>query len=254
MKSALYEGIVFHERLMPKQHAFKYRVFMVYFSLQELPRFLSLSIFWSSNFFSLAKYKRTDFFGDKETSLECALKDKVYQDAGFRPSGDICVLANFRYFGFIMNPLITYYLFDKNDNLEAIVAEVSNTPWNERHAYVLDCRNTNGSFFCEFDKVFSVSPFNGMNMSYRWHSNVPGENLSISINTMLDGDEIVNAAINLKRKEVSTKVLNMFLLKYPLHTLKVISGIYWEALKLYIKKVPFLGKNKIIKPDYLEKV
>ena len=249
-KSAIYEGQLFHERTRPKKHRFTYSVFMVYCCLDELDELLSLSRFWNRSRWAPACFNRKDFHGNPKLSVEDAVKNTVSEQIGFRPDGDVFVLANFRYFGFIMNPLVTYYCYNSSDQLVAILAEVTNTPWKESHAYALQVAPLNtetGSkdiFSVTFDKAFTVSPFNVTDMKYFWQSNLPDENLSISISAQENNQSVVNAVLSLKRKNMSGDALNSLLFRFPFHTLKVCAGIYWEALKLFAKGVPFLGKNK----------
>lgn len=245
-KSCIYIGNIMHRRLRPKQHFFQYPVFMMLLSLDELDKVLDLSPFWGRTRWSIARYKRKDFFGCSSESLEVSIRNKVEKELGFRPEGDIRVLANLRYFAYSMNPLSTYYCFDKNGVLEAIVAEVKNTPWNEKHAYVFRAElRSNSTTHAKFDKAFTVSPFNPVDMQYQWTSTLPDNDLVINIRTQLKGENIVDAHLSLQRNEISGAALNRILIRFPLHTLKVITLIYWQALKLWLRGVPFLGKNKL---------
>ncbi|HEY7774464.1 MAG TPA: DUF1365 domain-containing protein [Marinagarivorans sp.] len=252
LASRVYEGWVRHRRFSPKKHAFRYRVFMMYLDLEELDQVIALSRWWSRETWGLAVFKRKDFAGDPRTSLDCSVRDLVESRLGCRPEGPIRVLANLRYFGYYTNPLTTYYCFNKAGTaVEFIVAEVTNTPWGERHAYVLNVNGKN-KFQSEFEKCFHVSPFNPMNMHYRWYSNAPCEHLSIHLeNWVVDdgagrgskGEErkVMDATLMLTAEPVTRKKLNRLLIEYPLMTVKVISAIYWQALRLAIKRVPFYG-------------
>ena len=243
--SAIYEGDVFHARHHPKKHAFRYRVFMMYLSLSELPEFLNLSPWWSIKRWRPARFKREDFHGDASLPLDEAVKNTVEQQLGFRPDGDVRMLANLCYFGYTMNPLVTYYCFDRHEQLVAVLAEVNNTPWGEKHAYALRAGDQ-PLLEQHFAKAFTVSPFNGLNMDYCWQSNTPEKNLFIDIQVACENKNIVSAHLNLQRQPLTAPAINKILIKYPLHTVKVISAIYWQALKLFVKRVPFLGKNKNI--------
>ena len=248
-KSAIYEGKLFHERIQPKSHKFTYSVFMMYCCLSELDEILALSPLWGKGRLNLARFCRSDFHGNPNLSLEDSVKNTVSEQLGFRPDGDVFVLANLRYFGFIMNPLVTYYCYNSSDQLVAILAEVTNTPWGESHAYALKVGENDRVFKTEFKKAFTVSPFNVNDMKYSWQSNLPHKNLSISISAKENDRSIVNAALTLKQKDINASVMHSVLIRFPFHTLKVCLGIYWEALKLFVKGVPFLGKNKYRNPD-----
>ena len=238
MTSAIYEGWVRHRRVSPAEHSFKYRVFMPYLRLDELPELFDGSLAWSAKRPALARFKRSDFMGDPAQPLDDAVRAKVFEETGRRPSGPIYMLANLRYFGFIMNPICCYYCFDDSGRLEYLVAEVNNTPWNERHCYVLSAGDS-GWLKTRFAKTFHVSPFNPMDMEYRWHSNTPAEKLCLHLANFQDGERVFDASLSLQRFELAPSTLNRFLWRYPIMTAKVIGAIYWEALRLWLKGVPY---------------
>ena len=254
--SRIYEGWVRHRRFLPTEHTFKYKVFMMYLDLSEIDTVMSLSRFWRVEGFGFAVFKRKDFMGDTNEPLDSCVRSLVEARIGSRPTGPIRVLANLRYFGYCTNPLTTYYCFDQSgEKLETIVAEVTNTPWRERHAYVLRVDGEE-KFKCRFQKEFHVSPFNPLSMEYRWFSNVPADHLSIHLenwqNTLAAGTEsdpkaalpqekVMDATMSLNAANITAKKMNRLLIAYPFMTVKVISAIYWQALKLLVKRVPFYG-------------
>ena len=260
MKSAIYQGKLRHRRFVPKAHQFNYDVFMMYLLLDEVEQVLNLSPLWSKSRFAPARFKREDFHGDPSLPLQEAVKNTVEKALGSRPQGPVAMLANLRYFGFNMNPLTTYYCFaedggsDKRsdrrpdrESLCAIVAEVNNTPWDERHAYVLQCEGKTQNQNINFSKIFSVSPFNTLDMEYQWKSSYPGETLHIHIDNIQNNAKVLDATLSLKRKELSSAALNGIIMQHPFMTFKVLFAIYWQALKLVVKGVPFLGKDKLSK-------
>lgn len=240
MHSAIYSGVIRHRRFEPRAHQFSYRVFMMYLDLAEIDGIFSDSWLWSARRPALAWYRRADFFGDPEVPLNTAVQDLVEQRTGERPAGPIRMLANLRYFGYLINPISCYYCFDPaGEDVQFIVAEVTNTPWNERCAYVI---RTDPKLALQrnlFTKLMHVSPFNPMDMKYHWTSRTPGERLSLHLETHSDSQRIVDATLCLKREPITPRQLRRTLLEYPLMTAKVAWAIHYQALKLWLKGIPF---------------
>lgn len=242
MNSRLYIGRLRHRRYVPRTHAFSYRVFMPYLRLDELDSVFAKSRWWSSSRWALARYCREDFLGDPNLPLEDEVRRRVREETGLEHHGPIYMLANLRYFGVQMNPLVCYYCFDEDDeNIEFLVAEVTNTPWNERHSYVLNAADDSRVLRQDFAKSFHVSPFNPMEMQYVWRSNTPGQRLAIHLETHTDQGREFDATLALKAEPITTASLNRIIWRFPFMTTKVAIGIYWQALKLFLKKVPFYG-------------
>jgi DUF1365 family protein len=168
----IYEGVVRHRRLSPRNHEFSYRVFMPYIKLSELDTLFDGHWLWSVGGRTPAKFCREDFLGDPDIPLEQEVRRRILEETGCPHEGPIYLLANLRYFGFNMNPIACYYCFSPDESrLEYLVAEVNNTPWNERHSYVLKGPESGDWLRTDFDKQFHVSPFNPMDMRYHWRSN-----------------------------------------------------------------------------------
>lgn len=139
MKSCLYIGHIQHRRHAPRANEFRYRIYMTLLDLDELPTLFDRFWLWSSKRPALAWFRRKDFHGDASKPLVDSIRETVQQHTGKRPSGPIRLLTHLRYFGFSFNPVSFYYVYDAADaHVETIVAEITNTPWKQRHCYVLD--------------------------------------------------------------------------------------------------------------------
>jgi hypothetical protein len=240
LESCLYEGRVWHRRFRPVGHSFGMPLFLAYLDLAELDRVFRGRWLWSTSRPAFARFRREDHLGDPRIPLARAVRDLVEARTGRRPGGPIRLLTHLRTAGYLFNPVSFHYCFDASGrSLEAIVADVTNTPWNERYAYVLPVARSARRQRFETAKAFHVSPFHPMELTYRWSFLTPGASLVVRIETC-DGERrlLFDAVLALRRREIAGPALARALVRYPLLTAKVTANIYWQALRLRRKGAP----------------
>ena len=243
LHSAVYTGWVRHRRYAPKALAFRYPIFLMYLDLAELEQVFARRWLWSVGRRNLAQFRRSDYLGDPAQPLDEAVRDRVQQHTGERPLGPVRMLTHLRYFGHCFNPVTFYYCHDAQQRLHSIVAEITNTPWRQRHAYVLPvaAARSHGSVHAwRFDKRFHVSPFMAMAHQYAWRLSEPGAQLRVHMD-VLDAQPAArrfDATLVLRRREMSGASLAQALLRYPAMTVQVLAKIHWQALRLWLRGNP----------------
>jgi uncharacterized protein len=263
--SAVYEGWVRHRRFEPIEHSFRYPLFLMYLDLDELPGVLDPFPLFSARRPAPAHYRRSDYMGDPERPLaECA-HDAVETATGSRPAGPVRLLANLRYLGHVFNPVSFYYCFEQTgERVEAVVADVNNIPWGERHPYVLARGSRRGAVLAdELDKALHVSPLIGMDQTYGFRASEPGERLSVHIESRpvqrvtAAGEpqdvapsegKAFDATLSLRRHELSRARLAGMLARYPAMSLQTVAKIYAQSLRLKLKGARYFPHPEGRKP------
>jgi DUF1365 family protein len=237
--SCLYEGSVRHRRYGDVPHELRSQLFMVYLDLDELPEALDCSRLCSARGPAIAWFRRSDHLGDPARPLAQEIRELVARrlDAT-EPIGPVRLLTNLRYVGHCFNPVSFYYCFDAaGERIKSIVAEVSNTPWGERHAYVLEPETprAGGVLRGQFRKQFHVSPFMAMDHSYAWRMTEPKERLIVHIDAVRLESLAFDATLTLRRRELSAAGLRAMLRRHPALTLRIVSSIYAHGVRLRLR-------------------
>ena len=251
MKSCIYKGELYHHRYLPRENKFTYTVFFMFLDLEELEHVFDGRWLWSVGRANVANFKRADYLGPTDIPLDQAVRDRVEQKLGERPAGPIRMLTHLRYYGHCFNPVSFYYCYNATDTtVEYIVAEITNTPWLERHSYVLSMKQNldtaSGKHF-QFAKAFHVSPFMDMDFLYDWHFEEPGESLRIHMKNFKEDNKFFEAVLTMQRREISGAALAWVLIRFPAMTMKVLSMIYWQAFRLWLKKTPYYDHPKYVR-------
>ncbi len=218
------------------------RVSLIYLALEELDTVFKGRWLWSTRRPSIARFRRQDYLGNPAEDLRESVKQVIAAQGGNFSGGPIRLLTHLRYWGFGFNPVSFYYCFSKDDSkhLEYIVAEVTNTPWGQRHAYVLDRTQFNPLGPISVPKVFHVSPFMPMDMSYQFRLTSPDNSLLVHMANFQGAERPFDVTMKLQQRPLTTWNLARVLWRYPTQTLQVVGQIYLQAFRLWWKKVPFV--------------
>lgn len=240
MISALYSGWVQHRRFAPRAHAFRYRMGLLYLDLSEQAQLFALSRLAGASRWAPFAFRETDYLPEatrQGTPLHEAVRDRVQEALGSRPQGRICVLTQPRSWGLAFNPVSIFYCHDTEQRLMAVLCEVSNTPWRERYHYVLPATGEGRQRF-NVDKAFHVSPFLPRDLEYRMSLSPVGERLGVHMADWQGETKVFDASLALQRQPLTRASLHRYLLSFPWMTGKTLLAIYWQALRLLLKRIP----------------
>lgn len=242
----LYTGTLRHRRFRPRGHEFTYSLFMAWLDIDRIPALMKKSPWTSYNRFNWASFQERDHFGDPRLSLRERVERDAREQGVSLPEGPIFLLTHLRYLGYCFNPISFYFCYHRSGHPGAILAEVNST-FGESRNYWLWPQNQQPStnalrYRCP--KTLHVSPFMGMNLDYEFVLTEPGEKLVAHMNTIeRDGiskstEPLLDATLTLRHEPWTARNLARVLLRHPWMTAKVIGAIHFQALLLFLKRVP----------------
>ncbi|MDA1065639.1 MAG: DUF1365 domain-containing protein [Verrucomicrobia bacterium] len=242
MNSCLYSCKVGHSRKRPKKHSFSYRVFMFMVDLDELESLPGKLLFLSHNRSNIYSYRDSDYFTQGGTTPRENVEIFLRANGITGPVGRISLLTHLRTWGHTFNPVSFYFVADEENNPLCLISEVANT-FNEQKLYLLKSDKLEvGAYKDSQNKHFYISPFSDLDTRLHFNVRTPDQNLSISINESDSEGTYFFSSLAGKKKELSNLNLLKYTLFFPFITLGIVLSIHWEALKLYLKKIPVRAK------------
>ena len=251
MRSALYEGTIRHRRFAMRERVFRHRLALVYADLDELPGLFGGRLIARRP--GIVRFRRADYLGDPAVPLAADVRALVARRTGSDPGGPVRLLTQPRTLGHCFNPVSFYYCFDiAGERVEAVVADVENIPWGEKHPYVLARGESEGAVLtAELEKALHVSPLMGMDQTYTFRAGAPGPRLAVHIESRPvadSGGKSFDATLSLRRRELSRPLLARMLLRYPALSLRVVAKIYVQSLRLKLKGARYFPHPEGRKP------
>jgi DUF1365 family protein len=242
VKSHAYRGRVFHKRFAPAEHDFHYEMDYLFLHVDEIEALCKLSKFWSADAVNLISINRRDYLpGDRPLKEQVELE--VARLGGQSGFSDVYLLTTPRRLGHCMNPISLFFCY-QGQELRHVLAEVHNTPWNERHTYLVD----GPDFSKPTTKAFHVSPFMPMDTTYHWSIGDPGDELHVTINVTREGAPLFTANMCLVKQEITEHSIASITRRQIHQSFRTLSAIYFQAANQWRKKIPFFrhpNKSKL---------
>lgn len=246
LESGVYQGVVSHKRFSPKFHSFSYKVSMIGLVLDELDDIKNQNILLGTQWFNPVRFYEKDYLKNEPGTLKQRITNKVKQLGGDWDGTKVLMIAQCRCLGIYFSPINFYYCFDKSNTCCLMLAEVSNTPWNQRYYYLVNMEPKTQESVKITKKAFHVSPFMALDMNYHWHVTTPGNKANVNIKNydLSNKHKIFEANMILEKQLLSSLPIIKSWVSLPFTVIKIVTLIYWQAAKIFIKRIPFVNYQK----------
>lgn len=241
----IFEGHVRHRRFLPKQHQFSYSLFMFCFDIANINHTFRLIKQISVEKFNWFSFKRKNYLNESTILLDEYARQLVMNQYGVYPKGKIYLLTQLSCLGHCFNPISVYFILDEtNQQLDYLMLEVTNTPWGERHYYILkhSTKPKDNIYTYQFQKKLHVSPFMSMNYTYQLNLKLTNKQIILHMENHTDGKKDFDATLTLSAQPNTP--FKKIAWRYPFITFKITAAIYWQALRLWMKGIPFHSHPK----------
>jgi DUF1365 family protein len=247
IENRIFVGKVRHRRYSPKRHEFNYKIFMFCFDISKIQQVFEASRWFSMERLNWFTFKRAKHVGPPTQPLDLAVREHIKEKTGKSPQGKIFLVTHLSTLGYCFNPISLYMVFKPDsDEIEMLLTEVTNTPWGEQHIYILDTPQAvkKNTYQYAFKKILHVSPFMQMEHEYRLNFKVDNSQLILHMDSHKDNELHFDATLSLSALALNSNNIKIMMRRFPFMTYKVTASIYWEALKLLFKRVPFYAYPK----------
>lgn len=237
--SLIFTGKVRHRRFIPKKHQFSYKLFMFCFDIGNMSDAFKDIQQISIEKFNWFSFERKNYLTHPEVSLDKYARELVAAKFNTYPQGKIYLLTHLSCLNYCFNPISLYFIFNETEQLAYLIIEVTNTPWGEKHHYVLEnsSKESGPIYRFQFQKELHVSPFMSMDYTYHFTLKLTPQKIIVHMENYSKGKKDFDATLTLTAaSQTSWKKIVM---RYPLITYKVAAAIYWQAFKLWLKGVRF---------------